>query len=152
MAQVLAVPGDRRHGFDFKRSFSDDFGRITGIAVSKENNVLLCDYTKHQLLLFDEEGNYLSCLPLTGSPWDVAISNQNIAYVTMLTEQCILQVDPDKLCICSKVAFGDSSGISISCVSAAMSMKEPGNTYLGCSSRSYRISYAKRFQCGFFCM
>ena len=152
MAQVLAVPGDRRHGFDFKRSFSDDFGRITGIAVSKENNVLLCDYTKHQLLLFDEEGNYLSCLPLTSSPWDVAISNQNIAYVTMTTEQCILQVDPDKLCICSKVAFGDSSGISISCVSAAMSRKEPGNTYLVYSSRSNGVSFVERFQCGFLCM
>jgi hypothetical protein len=57
------------------------FGRITGIAVSKENNVLLCDYIKNQLLMFDEEGNYLSYLPLIGSPWDVAISNQNIAYV-----------------------------------------------------------------------
>ena len=146
MSQVLAVPGDRRHGFDFKRSFSHDFGRITEI----ENNVLLCDYTKHQLLLFDEEGNYLNCLPLTSSPWDVAISNQNIAYVTMPTEQCILQVDPDKLCICSKVAFGDSSRIS--CVSAAMPMKEPGNTYLVYSSRSNGISSVDRFQCGFLCM
>ena len=68
MAQVLTIPGDRRHGFDFKRSFSHDFGRITGMAVSKENNVLLCDYIKNQLLLFSEEGNYLSCLPLTSSP------------------------------------------------------------------------------------
>ncbi len=49
MAQVLAVSGDRRHGFDFRRSFSHDIGRITGIAVSKEKIVLLCDYTKHQL-------------------------------------------------------------------------------------------------------
>jgi hypothetical protein len=61
----------------FKRSFSHNFGRITGIAVSNENNVLLCDYIKNQLLLFDEEGNYISSLPLTSSPWDVAISNQN---------------------------------------------------------------------------
>jgi len=49
MAQVLAVPGDRRNGFDFKYSFSHDFGRITGIAVSKKNNVLPCDYIKNQL-------------------------------------------------------------------------------------------------------
>jgi hypothetical protein len=49
MAQVLAVPGDRRHGFDHTGSFFHDFGRITGIAVSKENNVLLCDYIKNQL-------------------------------------------------------------------------------------------------------
>ena len=68
MTHVLAVPGDRRHGFDLKSSLSHDFGRITGIAVSKENNVLLCDYIKNQLLLFDEEENYLSYLPLTRSP------------------------------------------------------------------------------------
>ena len=129
MAQVLAVPGDRRHGFDFKRSFSHDFGRITGIAVTNQNNVLLCDYIKNQVLLFDEEGNYLSCLPLTSSHWDVAISNQNIAFVTMTTEQCILQVDPDKLSICTKTVFGDPNAF-ISCVSSAK--KQPNNfTYVG---------------------
>ena len=146
MAQVLAVPGDRRHGFDHKLSFSHDFGRITGIAVSNENNVLLCDYIKNQLLLFDEEGNYLSCLPLTSSPWDVAISNKNIAYVTMPTEQCILQVDPDKLCICVKTVFENSSA-SISCVSAAMSMKQPCGTYLGYIDGA--VSYVGGFQTGF---
>jgi hypothetical protein len=129
MAQVLAVPGDRCHGFDLKSSFSHDFGRITGIAVTNENKVLLCDYIKNQLLLFDEEGNYLSYLPLTGRPWDVAISNQNIAFVTMLTEQCILQVDQEKIYICSKTVFRDSNTF-ISCVSAAMSMKGPGNIYV----------------------
>jgi len=48
----------------------------------------------------------------------------------MPTEQCILQVDPDKLCISSKTVFGDPNAF-ISCVSSAMSMKEPGNTYVG---------------------
>ena len=148
MAQVLAVPGDRRHGFDFKRSFSHDFSRITGIAVSKENNVLLCDYIKNQLLLFDEEGNYLSYLPLIGSPWDVAISNQNIAYLTMTTDhqQCILQVDPDKLCIVAKTVFENSN---MSCVSSAMSMKEPDHIYLGYISG--QKSYVKRFLGGVLC-
>jgi hypothetical protein len=129
MAQVLAVPRDRRHVFWCEDPFFHDFGRITGIAVSNENNVLLCDYTKHQLLLFDEEGNYLSCLPLTSGPWDVAISNQNTAFVTMPTEQCILQVDPDKLSICTKTVFGDPNAF-ISCVSSAK--KQPNNfTYVG---------------------
>jgi hypothetical protein len=51
-------------------------------------------------MLYGEEGNYLSYLPLTSSHWDFAISNQNIALVTMLTEQCILQVDQEKIYIC----------------------------------------------------
>jgi hypothetical protein len=149
MAQVLAVPGDRRHGFDFKRSFSHDFGRITGIAVTNQNNVLLCDYIKNQVLLFDEEGNYLSCLPLTSSHWDVAISNQNIAFVTMTTEQCILQVDPDKLCIVTKTVFGNSS-TSISSVSSAISMKGPDNTYLGYIVGGH--SHANSLSAGVYCM
>jgi hypothetical protein len=38
MAQVLAVPGDRRHGFDVRQqSFVHAFGRITGIAVTMHN-------------------------------------------------------------------------------------------------------------------
>jgi hypothetical protein len=143
MAQVLAVPGDRRHGFDLKSSFSHDFGRITGIAVTNKNNVLLCDYIKNQLLLFGEEVNYLSYLPLTRSHWDFAISNQNIALVTMPTEQCIFQVDQEKIYNCSKTVFSDSNAF-ISCVSAAMSMKGPGNTYVGfCSdgkSSAARVS------------
>ena len=135
MAQVLAVPGDRRHGFDFKRTFSHDFGRITGIAVSNENNVLLCDYIKNQILLFDEEGNYLSYLPLTSSPCDVAISYQNIAFVTMPTEQFILQVDPDKLCISSKTVF-EYPNVFISCVSSTMH----GTTYGGFVSNGHSIA------------
>jgi hypothetical protein len=141
----LAVPGDRRHGFDVRQqSFSHDFGRITGIAVSKENNVLLCDYIKKQLLLFDEEGKYLSYLPLTSSPWDVAISNQNIAFVTMPTEEPmhVLELDPDKLCICSKKV---PRGIFISCVSSAMSMKELCNIYVGFDSGTGRWSYVGSF-------
>ena len=151
MAQVLAVPGDRRHGFDHKGSFSHDFGRITGIAVSKENNVLLCDYIKNQLLLFDEEENYLSYLPLTSSPWDISISNENIAFVTMTTdrEKCILQVDPDKLCILAKAVLEDST-MSMSCVSSAMSMKEPENTYLGHMLGD--ASFVKRLRAGVFFM
>ena len=148
MTQVLAVPGDRRHGFERIHLLCHDFGRITGISVSKENNVLLCDYIKNQLLLFDEEGNYLNYLPLTGSPWDVAISNQNIAYVTMTTvrEQCILQVDPDKLCIVAKTVFENSN---TSCVSSAMSMKEPRHIYLGYISGEK--SCVKRFRGGVSC-
>ena len=48
----------------------------------------------------------------------------------MPTEQCILQVDQEKIYICSKTVFSDSNAF-ISCVSAAMSMKGPGNTYVG---------------------
>ena len=101
--------------------------------------------------MFDEEGNYLSYLPLTGSPWNVAISNQNIAYVTMTTdrEQCILQVDPDKLCIFVKTVFGDSSK-SICCVSSAMSMKQSAYTYLGYMSE-YSASCVKLFNGGAYC-
>jgi hypothetical protein len=53
-------------------------------------------------------------------------------------EQCILQVDPDKLCIVAKTVFENSN---TSCVSSAMSMKEPRHIYLGYISEEK--SYAK---------
>jgi hypothetical protein len=41
-SQVLAVPGDRRHGFDVRQqSFFHAFGRITGIAVTNQNKFTL---------------------------------------------------------------------------------------------------------------
>jgi hypothetical protein len=54
------------------------------------------------------------------------------------TERCILQVDPDKLCIFAKTVFEDSN-MSICCMSSAMSMKEP-NAYLGLTSENYFLN------------
>ena len=71
------------------------------------------------------------------------LTKTNIAFVTMLTEQCILQVDQEKIYICSKTVFRDSNTF-ISCESAAISMKGPGNIYVGfCSdgkSSAARVS------------
>jgi hypothetical protein len=63
----------------------------------------------------------------------------------MPTEQCILQVDPDKLCIFAKTVFWDSRK-SICCMSSTMSMKEPVNAYIEYMSGNY--SRAKPFRGG----
>ena len=61
-------------------------------------------------------------------------------------EQCILQVDPDKLCIVAKTVFENHNTL---CVSSAMSMKEPDDIYLGYISG--RNSYVQRFYGGVSC-
>ncbi|CAC5400082.1 unnamed protein product [Mytilus coruscus] len=74
MAQVLAVPGDVRHGFSYIGQFNHDFGRITGIASTIKGNILVCDYDKKNLILVDHHGNYLKKLDLDSEPYDVAIT------------------------------------------------------------------------------
>ncbi|CAG2193474.1 unnamed protein product [Mytilus edulis] len=82
MAQVLAVPGHVRHGFSYVGQFNHDFGRITGIAASIKGNILLCDYDNKNMTLVDPLGNYLKKLDLDSEPYDVAITSQNIGYIT----------------------------------------------------------------------
>ncbi|CAC5387690.1 unnamed protein product [Mytilus coruscus] len=102
MAQVLAVPGDVRHGFSYICHFNHDFGRITGIAATIKGNILLCDYDKKNLILVDPLGNYLKKLNVDSEPYDVAITSQNIGYITQPNSRTVLQIDPDKMIVLFK--------------------------------------------------
>ncbi|VDI12805.1 Hypothetical predicted protein [Mytilus galloprovincialis] len=97
MAQVLAVPGDVRHGFSYIGQFNHDFGRITGIAATIKGNILLCDYDKKNLILVDLLGNYLKRLNVDSEPYDIAITSQNIGYITQPKSRSVIQIDPDRM-------------------------------------------------------
>ncbi|CAG2252987.1 unnamed protein product [Mytilus edulis] len=117
MAQVLAVPGDVRHGFGLKTSFNHDFGRITGIAATTMGNILLCDYDNKKLILVDPLGTYLNKLNVESEPFDVAITSQNIGYITQPNSRSVLRIDPDRMVVLNKVASIDPS-MSMICASA----------------------------------
>ncbi|CAG2230940.1 unnamed protein product [Mytilus edulis] len=117
MAQVLAVPGDVRHGFSYNRSFNHDFGRITGIAATAKGNILLCDHNNKNLILVDALGNYLTKLSVDSEPYDVAITCQNIGYITQPYSRSVLKIDPDRLVVFFKSTCKDLS-TSVVCVSA----------------------------------
>ncbi|CAC5388266.1 unnamed protein product [Mytilus coruscus] len=102
MAQVLAVPGDVRHGFSYNISFNRDFGRITGIAASSKGNIVLCDHNNKNLILVDNIGNCLTELNVDSEPYDVAITRQNIGYITQPNTRSVLQIDPDRMVVLSK--------------------------------------------------
>lgn len=97
MAQILAVPGHVRHSFSFNCSFNHDFGRITVISASTKGNILVCDYDKKNLILFDPVGNYFKKLILDSEPYDVAITHHNIGYVTQPNSRSALKIDPERL-------------------------------------------------------
>ncbi|CAG2185255.1 unnamed protein product [Mytilus edulis] len=97
MAQVLAVPGHVRHGFSYVGQFNHDFGRITGIAATIKGNILLCDYDKKNLILVDPLGNYLKKLNVDSEPYDIAITSQNIGYITKPKSRSVIQIDPDRM-------------------------------------------------------
>ncbi|CAC5394565.1 unnamed protein product [Mytilus coruscus] len=97
MAQVLAVPGDVRRGFSYIGQFNHDFGRITGKAATIKGNILLCDYGKKNLILVDPLGNYLKKLNVDSEPYDIAITRQNIGYITQPKSISVTQIDPDRM-------------------------------------------------------
>ncbi|CAC5390162.1 unnamed protein product [Mytilus coruscus] len=117
MAQVLAVPGDVRHGFSYIGQFNHDFGRITGIAATIKGNILLCDYVKKNLILVDHLGIVLRKLDVDSEPYDLAITSQNIGYITQPNSRTILQIDPDRMMILFKVTCNELS-TTVFCVSA----------------------------------
>lgn len=107
MAQVLAVPGAVRHGFSNIDQFNLDFGRVTGIGATIKGNILLCDYVKRNMLLVDPLRNYLNKLDADSEPYDVSVTSQNIGYVTQPNSRTVLQIDPDRMVLLSKVTCND---------------------------------------------
>ncbi|CAC5379917.1 unnamed protein product [Mytilus coruscus] len=117
MAQMLAVPGDVRHGFSYNCALNHDFGRITSIAATQKGNILLCDYDKKNLLLVDSLGKYLKKLYFDSEPSDVAITIQNIGYVTQPNTRSVLRIDPDRMLILMKATCTELH-TSVVCASA----------------------------------
>ncbi|CAG2239446.1 unnamed protein product [Mytilus edulis] len=144
MAQVLAVPGDVRHGFSYIGQFNHDFGRITGIAATIKGNILLCDYVKKNLILVDPLGNCLQKLDVDSEPYDLAITSQNIGYITQPNSRTVLQIDPDRMMVLFK-ATCDELNTTVFCVSAVSNTGRdfPKNVpcYLGVNKHgmSYKV-------------
>ncbi|XP_071142798.1 uncharacterized protein [Mytilus edulis] len=143
MAQVLAVP-DVRHGFSYIGKFNHDFGRITGIAATIKGNVLLCDYVKKNLILVDPLGIVLHKLDVDSEPYDLAITSQNIGYITQPNSRTVLQIDPDRMMVLFK-ATCDELNTTVFCVSAVSNTGRdfPKNVpcYLGVNKHgmSYKV-------------
>ncbi|VDI84101.1 Hypothetical predicted protein [Mytilus galloprovincialis] len=144
MAQVLAVPGDVRHGFSYICQFNHDFGRITGIAATIKGNILLGDYVKKNLILVDPLGNYLQKLDVDSEPYDLAITSQNIGYITQPNSRTVLQIDPDRMMVLFKATCNELN-TTVFCVSAVSNTERdfPKNVpcYLGVNNRgmSYKV-------------
>lgn len=117
MAQVLAVPGDVRHGISYNCSFHHDFGRNTWIAATVKGNILLCDYDQKNLILVDSLGKYLNKLKVDSEPYDVAITNKNIGYITQPTTRSALQIDSDRMVVALQAACNELS-TTVVCASA----------------------------------
>ncbi|XP_071141738.1 uncharacterized protein [Mytilus edulis] len=143
MAQVLAVPGDVRQGFAYKTTFHHDFGRITGIASTTTGNILLCDYDKKNLLLVDPLGKYLNKLSVESEPFDVAITSQNIGYITFPNIRSVLRIDPDRLVIIHKTITNDQC-ITVVCVSAVPNSGRDTENKVPCylGVKMFNTSYA----------
>ncbi|CAC5422666.1 unnamed protein product [Mytilus coruscus] len=148
MAQVLAVLGDVRHSFSYVGKFNHDFGRITGIAATSKGNILLCDYDKKNLILVDALENYLTKLNVDIEPYDVAITSQNIGYITQPKSRSVLQIDPDRMVELFKATCNCLS-TTVFCVSVIpttgkdFSRKNP--CYLGVKIKGFSYAFAVNY-------
>lgn len=115
MAQVLAKPGDVRHGFSYYNSFNYDFGRITGIAATRKRS--LCDYDNKNRILVDSSENMLKTLCVDNEPYDLTITSQNIGFITLPNTRSLLLKDPERMVILFK-ATCDELNTNVLCVSA----------------------------------
>ncbi|XP_063406541.1 uncharacterized protein LOC134690498 [Mytilus trossulus] len=132
MAQVLAVQGDVRHGFSNNCTFNHDFARITGIAASSNGSIVLCDHNNKTLILVDEIGNYITKLNVDSEPYDVAITSQNIGYITQHNTRSVLQIDSERMVVLSKRTCNDLRTTMASTVkgSSSLVVNERGKSYI----------------------
>ena len=72
----------------------------TGVSVSPENRIYICDYNKHRITVHDEEGTFLFTFGSKGSgpsclddPQDVAFGSDGLVYVTDTKNErvCVVQ-------------------------------------------------------------
>ena len=66
---------------------------ITGIAVTKTGNVVLADNLNEKLKVFTKQMKFVSALALPGEPWDVCLSGDTEAIISMPENEQLLIVD-----------------------------------------------------------
>ena len=66
---------------------------ITGIVVTKSGNVILADNLNEKLKVFSKQMKFLSGLALPGEPWDVCLSGDAEAVISMPENEQLLIVD-----------------------------------------------------------
>ena len=66
---------------------------ITGIAVTKTGDVVLADNLNEKLKVFNKQRIFVSALALPAEPWDVCLTNDNEAVVSVPENEQVLIVD-----------------------------------------------------------
>ncbi|XP_052086500.1 uncharacterized protein LOC127723806 [Mytilus californianus] len=82
---------------------------ITGMAISGENELMLCDIKKSRIILFDTADIYRSYIKLSDKPWDIASLGQSSAVVSSRDVDSIQFIDLKKMSLIKNVKVRDSS-------------------------------------------
>ncbi|VDI29479.1 Hypothetical predicted protein [Mytilus galloprovincialis] len=82
---------------------------ITSMAISGENELMLCDIKKSRIILFDTADIYRSYIKLTDKPWDIASLGQSSAVVSSRDIDSIHFIDLKNMSYIKNVKVSDSS-------------------------------------------
>ena len=80
---------------------------IRHIEVLSDGNILLADRYNRQLLLYDSNGIHLKHVKLSSGPWSLAVTNNNLAAVTLPDQKMVTFVTIDTLKMISKIQIHD---------------------------------------------
>ncbi|CAG2247508.1 unnamed protein product [Mytilus edulis] len=82
---------------------------ITSMAISGENELMLCDIKKSRIILFDTADIYRSYIKLTDKPWDIASLGQSSAVVSSRDIDSIHFIDLKNMSYIKSVKVPDSA-------------------------------------------
>ncbi|XP_063405821.1 uncharacterized protein LOC134689781 [Mytilus trossulus] len=82
---------------------------ITSMAISGENELMLCDIKKSRIILFDTADIYRSYIKLTNKPWDIASLGHSSAVVSSRDVDSIHFIDLNNTSFIKSVEVQDSS-------------------------------------------
>ncbi|XP_052083856.1 tripartite motif-containing protein 45-like [Mytilus californianus] len=80
----------------FMVSDNNDDIEVTGIGVTRNDSLILCNKHSAKLMIYSSKIKYLCELPLAGKPWDITVvPDSDEAWVTIPESSCIQHVDAD---------------------------------------------------------
>lgn len=87
---------------------------ITGIGVTRNDRLILCNKLSAKLMIYSSKIQYLSELALAGKPWDITVlPDSDEAWVSIPERSCIQHVDADSMNVDPPIKVPKCYGITL---------------------------------------
>ena len=123
--QKFTLTGDYLGQFGSYGSGKGQLYNPSGICSDGKGHVLVADSSNNRVQVFTAYGEFTSCIPCIGAPYDVAVDNAGNIHVTMQSSNCVVVYSAD-----GKQLTNYYSGVSITSPTG-IAIDENGYRYIG---------------------